>query len=132
MPVFADTAGLYAGLNDRDVYHPLALTAWQRLLGQQERLVTTNYVVVETIALIGRRLGMTAVRAVERDFLPVLQVVWVDEPLHRRAMAALLTANSRDLSLVDCVSFELMRQLGLDTAFTFDAHFREQGFRSVP
>jgi predicted nucleic acid-binding protein len=52
--------------------------------------------------------------------------------LHDRAIAALLTAGARDLSLVDCVSFEVMRLLGLDTAFAFDAHFAQQGFRSLP
>ena len=31
-----------------------------------------------------------------------------------------------------CVSFEMMRLLGLDTAFTFDAHFADQGFRCIP
>jgi hypothetical protein len=32
----------------------------------------------------------------------------------------------------DVVSFEIMRQLGLDTAFTFALHFHEQGFKVIP
>jgi predicted nucleic acid-binding protein len=47
-------------------------------------------------------------------------------------MSALLAANRRSLSLVDCTSFEIMRQAGLDTAFTFDSHFRELGFKMIP
>jgi predicted nucleic acid-binding protein len=132
MPMFADTSGLYAALDARDAYHPLARDAWERFRSQQEPLITSNYIVVELIALINRRLGVGAARIIERDFLPVLQIVWADEAAHGRAMAALLTANSRNLSLVDCVSFVLMRDLGLDSVFTFDAHFREQGFRCVP
>ena len=53
-------------------------------------------------------------------------------PLHERAVAALLTAGDRDLSLVDCVSFEVMRRSGLDTAFAFDEGFTKQGFRVTP
>jgi predicted nucleic acid-binding protein len=43
-------------------------------------------------------------------------------------MATLLAAGRRKLSLVDCVSFELMRGCGCNHAFAFDAHFEEQGF----
>jgi predicted nucleic acid-binding protein len=32
------------------------------------------------------------------------------------------------LSLVDCASFESMRQAGLRQAFAFDVHFEERGF----
>ncbi len=64
--------------------------------------------------------------------IPILQVEWVDKALHERAMAILLAAGRRDLSLVDCVSFETMRRLGLTEVFTFDAHFAQQGFRCIP
>jgi predicted nucleic acid-binding protein len=37
----------------------------------------------------------------------------------------------RDLSLVDCVSFEIMRDLGIATTFSFDDHFAQQGFRRL-
>jgi len=47
-------------------------------------------------------------------------------------MGALLTAAARDLSLVDCVSFAIMRERNLDTAFAFDRHFTQQGFTCIP
>jgi predicted nucleic acid-binding protein len=33
---------------------------------------------------------------------------------------------------VDCTSFEMMRELGIHNAFTFDRHFAEQGFTCLP
>ncbi|WP_187148469.1 hypothetical protein [Geobacter metallireducens] len=47
-------------------------------------------------------------------------------------MAILLAVARRKSSLVDCVSFELMRMEGIVSAFTFDRHFKEQGFICVP
>jgi predicted nucleic acid-binding protein len=47
-------------------------------------------------------------------------------------MHALLVALQPDLSLVDCVSFEAMRRLGLFTAFSFDQRFSDQGFQVLP
>lgn len=119
-------------LDADDQFHRSAQTAWATLLEQEEPLITTNYVVVEASALLARRAGFRHVRVFSTDIVPVLGVHWVDEALHDRAVAALLGAGQRNLSLVDCVSFEIMRQLGLDTAFAFDADFVQQGFRCIP
>ena len=130
-PVFADTSGFYAVLDRDDSNHGRAKAAWERLL-RQASLLTTNYVLVETTALVQHRLGLTALRAFSSDILPLLQVEWVSESRHRAALEALLAAARKKLSLVDCVSFQTMRDCGLRSAFCFDAHFREQGFDTIP
>jgi predicted nucleic acid-binding protein len=83
------------------------------------------------MALAGRRLGLQAVRDFQSELAPVLQIVWIDHHLHQQAVTALLTAGLRDLSLVDCASFEVMRRMGTRSAFAFDDHFRQQGFGVV-
>jgi predicted nucleic acid-binding protein len=69
-----------------------------------------------------------AVIAFHNGVSPILSILWIDEDLHQRAMGALVAARRRRLSLVDCASFESMRQAGLRQVFTFDPHFAEQGF----
>ena len=59
------------------------------------------------------------------------KVQWVDEALHNIGMDFMLTANRRKLSLVDCVSFAVMRELNIQHYFAFDGHFEEQGLTSV-
>jgi predicted nucleic acid-binding protein len=132
MAVLLDTSAILPVLNADDDDHPVATTQWETLLQTGEVLVVHNYVLVETLALVARRLGMGAVRAVQEDVVPAVEVEWVDPALHAEAVAAVLTAGRRDLSLVDCVSFGLMRRRGLSVAFAFDRHFREQGFRCLP
>lgn len=132
MAVFVDTSAIYARLDDKDKRQGVAQDVWVELLQRREVLVTSNYVLVECLALVQRRLGIQAVRALGTDLLPVLETHWVEPALHERAMAALIAAGSRRLSLVDCASFEVMRQLGLDTAFALDSDFADQGFRCIP
>jgi uncharacterized protein len=92
-----------------------------------------NYVILEsTTLLLQHRFGMDALRLFENDLLPVVEIAWLDQALHRQAMSALLAANRGDLSLVDCTSFEIIRHHGLDKVFTFDPHFKEQGFAVIP
>ncbi len=91
-------------------------------------MVTTSHVLVKTYALAQNRLGLTATKAIASDFQPLVDVVWVTNEHHQAAISALLTASRRQLSLVDCVSFEIMRLQHISQAFAFDPHFVEQGF----
>jgi predicted nucleic acid-binding protein len=130
--VFVDTSALYAILDSDDEHHREAAEGWNRLLDLiAERTaegVTHGSVLVEASALVQRRLGMPATRALHDDLVPVLSTHWVDGSLHSRAVTALLAANSRDISLVDWTSFELMRQHTITDALAFDDDFTRQGF----
>ncbi len=132
MSAFVDTSAFYAVLDADDDRHPAARGEWERLLERRETLHTTNYVLVETAALLQNRLGMEGLRIFTADVLPVLTIFWVGEGVHRSAHHALLVASRRQLSLVDCASFEAMQRLGLREVFCFDPHFAEQGFSVLP
>jgi predicted nucleic acid-binding protein len=132
MVIFVDTSAFLALLDKQDKFHTNAKLRWQIALENQETLISNNYVILETISLVQRRFGMTWIQTFQSKILPLIETKWVDESLHETASALFLQANRRPLSLVDCSSFETMRRLGLDTVFTFDDHFREQGFNVIP
>lgn len=132
MRTFIDTSAFYALLDRDDRNHPKGKKAWMEILGEPPILVTSNYVLVETFALLQSRLGLEAVRRFQEDVVPVVRVEFVTPEIHRAGTAALLSAGRRGLSLVDCVSFEVMRDLGIKVAFTFDSHFIEQGLDVIP
>lgn len=132
MNIFIDTSAFLAVLNANDQFHPAARQHWDEMLASDTALFSSNYIILETTTLLQHRFGIEAVRLFDSDILPILEIAWIDEPIHKQGMSALLVANRRNLSLVDCTSFEIMRFMGLDTAFTFDPHFSEQGFGVVP
>jgi len=130
--VFADTSALFPAVDRNDADHQQAREQLHRLRLDRALLLTSNYVLLEASALLQRRLGMEAWRDFETNVVPLLRVVWIDEADHRAGVQAALAAGRRKLSLVDCVSFHLMRETGVRTAFCFDEHFREQGFDVIP
>jgi predicted nucleic acid-binding protein len=132
MSVFVDTSAFFAVLDADDGNHDAARQVWEDLLTQEAVLVCNNYMLVETLALVQSKLGITAVRTFQEDIMPVLNVEWVDESTHQVGIASVLAAARKELSLVDCVSFEIMRRLGIKTAFAFDHHFEKQGFECLP
>ncbi|MBW2195436.1 MAG: type II toxin-antitoxin system VapC family toxin, partial [Deltaproteobacteria bacterium] len=92
-------------------------------------LVTSNYVILETMALLQNRLGFEAASLWCRDVLGLAETVWVDESMHTTAYELWLGVGRRKLSLVDCTSFTLMRRHIVEKVFGFDKHFGEQGFK---
>lgn len=128
MTVFVDTSALYALLVRTEVVHPSATGIFQELVTREVRLVTTNYVLLESTALLQRRIGLTAVRDLHQVLVPWLGVRWVTEPVHDRAMHRLVQMDRRRVSLVDCTSFVVMESEGLSDAFAFDDDFVEAGF----
>lgn len=132
MSVFVDTSAIIAVLDADDQYHAEAKAVWVKILSSKEDLVSTNYVLVETFALVQNRLGLEAVRLFQEDIIPVLEVSWVTKELHRAAAAILLSRGQRRLSLVDCASFLVMHQIDIKKAFAFDHHFKEEGFAIIP
>ncbi len=131
MRIYIDTSAFYALLDRDDLHHRNAKKIWSKTLEDENVLFTSNYVLVESFALIQHRLGMEAVTEFYETLLPLINIEWVDENTHKSATNALLTASRRELSLVDCVSFEMMRNLGIETAFAFDPHFKELGFKFI-
>ena len=132
MILFIDTSAFYALFDRDDANHVRAKKRWNDVLSMENTIITSNYVLVESFALMQHRLGLDAVRGFQEDVLPVINVEWVNGSIHRAGVSALLAASKRKLSLVDCVSFETMRSLGIKTVFAFDPHFTEQGFNCIP
>jgi predicted nucleic acid-binding protein len=130
--IFVDTSALIAVLDADDARHADAAAVWRTIIDGGEPLLTTSYVLVETYALIQRRIGTDAVAAFASSVAPILTIAWIDESMHAAALAAVLAARRRRLSIVDCASFHVMRARGVDRAFTVDDHFAEQGFTCLP
>lgn len=126
--IFLDTSAIYALADRADPNHRRAREHLLRVLEAGETLLTHNYVLVESMALLQRRLGMPAAIRFARD-AEAFEVVWVDESTHGEAVARLEKTGTGGVSLVDAVSFLVMRKRGIRTALAFDADFVAAGFR---
>jgi predicted nucleic acid-binding protein len=123
--VFVDTSGFYAVLDADDPFHSIATSAFQRAEREQWQLITSNYIVHETWALVPHRLGWDAVEDFLDVLLPLCRVDFVDAVLQATATQKCRAARRRKLSLTDCISFEIMRRLDVTQAIAHDQHFAE-------
>jgi uncharacterized protein len=130
--IYVDTSAFLAVVHAGDDQHERAFETWRNLIENNERLICNNYVLVESIALVQHRIGMEALAILHNEIIPYMEVEWLDESLHNAIVNAALSSKRRKLSFVDLSSFDTMRRHNIDTVFTFDSHFHEQGFDVIP
>ena len=126
--IYVDTSAFYALLDRADPYHKEASSLWVTLMDNNSTLVTSNYVVSETVKLLQKRIGFEAARAWYKNILSVLDVLLIDENIHQQAYELWLNLGRIPLSLVDCTSFVTMHQHQIERAFCFKSQFVDNGF----
>jgi len=126
--IFLDTSAIYAMADREDPLHERAKERFQALLDAGEGILTHNYVLVEAMALVQSRLGVSAALKLARD-CRAFDVEWVDETTHAEAVRRLARLGKRRVSFVDLVSFLVMRRRGVRMALAFDPDFESEGFQ---
>ena len=127
MRIFVDTSALFAILDARDAHHEEATDLLRASLPWND-VFTHNYIHVEAEQLVRRRLGAGAAARLISELLPAIRTVWVDEGTHAEALGV-VAGQGRASSLVDQVSFIVLRRLDVDAAIAFDADFDREGYR---
>ena len=132
--LFVDTAGWMACADAADPQHPRSRQARDAALAAGRILVSTDYVIDETLTLIRRRLGLEAARAwwEQIEGTSRLRWEWIDPERCERARATFFRFRDKGYSFTDCTSFVVMQELKLAEALTTDKHFRQMGFKMLP
>ena len=125
--IFLDTSAIYALADTRDSNHDLAVDLFQHVLESGEEILAHSYILVEAAALLQRRLSLDSSLRFLRDSA-AFQIHWIEAGDHQRAVSLLKERGRRGLSLVDCVSFVVMRRYDVEKALAFDPDFEREGF----
>jgi predicted nucleic acid-binding protein len=132
--LFVDTAGWMACADAADPAHAGAVAARDEALEAGRVLLTTDYVVDETLTLVRLRLGLPAAEKwwAQVEASPRVRWQWIDAARSDKGRALFFRYRDKDYSFTDCTSFVVMRELRLKEVLTTDRHFRQMGFHTLP
>lgn len=137
MLVFVDSSALKANYDAADDYHGRAAQLMARIAARETEItsfVTTDYVLDEAVTLI--RFAHSHAKAVQLAEATLasqfVKVIYSDEELFWDGMNIFRKYSDKEWSFTDCVSFAAMTKHHVRTAFTFDPHFKQFGFSTLP
>ena len=128
--VYADTHYWIAVLDPQDGWHNSARYARQRL--GSARLVTIDEVLVEALNSFSargdhlRKVACNFIHLLRRD--PSITIVEQSRATFDNGLVLYEARHDKGYSLVDCISMNTMRSLGLTQILTHDRHFEQEGF----
>ena len=130
--IFADTSGWANYFVRTEPFHQEAKQLMQKWYKNRTRVITTNYVLLELVALFISPLRITRqqqIQAIETiKAVEWIEILHIDQTLDDQAWQFLKTRNDKMWSLTDCSSFVVMKQRQISQGFTTDHHFEQAGF----
>jgi len=132
--LFIDTSAFIALIDKDDQYHAQAREFYQKKLNPLFKLITTNFVVCETINFLRARLPLKYAVEYRDDIISskIVSIIHITPNMENSAFTVMKRHKDKNYSFTDCTSFVVMKELGVSTSFTFDDHFRQMGFTVFP
>ncbi len=132
--VFLDTGYVIALELSSDQNHRSALKHWRSVAKSLPLLTTTTYVFDEIVTFFNSRGHHAKAVEIGNRLLnsPSVKLVHVDDKLFLEGWRYFQKHKDKGYSLTDCISFLVMTEFGIDTAFAFDKHFIQARFKTLP
>lgn len=129
--VFADTSGFLALGNEDDAFHHQSMEMLRTL--PPFRLVTTNFVVAETLTrLLYDTHHANAVAFGEMLFSsPSIKIIRITQDVENKTWVLFKKYSDKKFSFVDCTSFVMMKEGRIRRSFGCDQHFQQVGFENL-
>ncbi|HYE21789.1 MAG TPA: PIN domain-containing protein [Tepidisphaeraceae bacterium] len=130
-PVFLDTVGLIATWDKSDQWNQVATEGYRRIIAERRPVLTTSFVLIEC----GNAAAREPYRSAVADLRTLLEargrLIAPSPDDWANAWTAYELGHATKPGIVDPVSFEIMRRLGITDAFTNDRHFKAFGFNTL-
>lgn len=126
-PVFIDASGWIAIISSDDRNHESAKLAYQQLISQKKRIITTNWTLYEALSIIKDKIGHAQALSLwnlVKQF-PLITLIKITDDIETKGINLFFRYRDKTWGVVDCASLIVMEQTGCLKALAYDRHFRE-------
>lgn len=138
MKIFIDSSAYIAYYNKRDENHEKAKNFLDKIKSKEISPIifyTSDYIFDEVlttiIALTGRKdLAIKVGNAILSS--KITKIIKVDSKIFNEAWELFKKYKDKTWSFTDCTSFIIMKINNIKRAFTFDEHYKQVGYITIP
>ncbi len=131
--VFLDTSYSIAAAVGKDEFHARARELSIQIRADDIKIITTQAVILEIgnalFKLKYRQAAIEIIQFLNSD--PNTSVISLTNEIYEAAFELFCSRPDKEWGLVDCISFIVMRERGIEAALTADEHFVQAGFRAL-
>jgi predicted nucleic acid-binding protein len=128
--IFIDTLFVIALINSRDQYHDKAVELASKY--ENQPLLVTDAVLLEIGNGLARNYKQEAIEIIEYfSTSDEVEIIHLTPQLFDREFDLYKRYEDKDWGLIDCITFVVMRDAGVNEALTFDRHFQQAGFKTL-
>ncbi|OHD08779.1 MAG: hypothetical protein A2Y41_10095 [Spirochaetes bacterium GWB1_36_13] len=131
--IMVDTWGFKAYIDRKEKKHLAVKKLMEKIWKQNDNVITTDYIIDETITLLSYRLDYDKVKefieklnlAIERNFI---HLIWVNKDIFEDAVQMKLKYKDKlDISFTDLTTISIMKSFKINNIITEDKHFQDIG-----
>lgn len=132
--IFVDTSGFIELIDKKSANFERTSAAFQKAIFDGNKLVTTDYVLDELFTLMRcrERIPISDIlKFVDNINISDTEVVGITKELFQESLIMMGKYKDQYFSFTDCVSFTVMKDMGIKDFVGFDSHFATAGFNNL-
>ena len=131
MKVYLDSDVIVASYDTRDILHANAVNLGNKISGKNLNIVVGVNILIEVLTMVSQRVGMKKSKELLDYFYQDCEIVYLDSEIISKANIIFKKRTSKNISYSDCISFAIMKVMKIKKVFSFDNHFKKQGFEML-
>ena len=128
--IFVDADAYIGNTVESDVHHERVVNLFELLKKKEEDFVTTWDVIDETASKLAQfATKQHSLAFLDFVFKSEVSIKFIDKTISKKALDLFKKQTSKNVSLTDCTSMVIAKDMGVTIIFSFDKHYKQNGFK---
>lgn len=127
--IFIDADAYVAIANSQDANHKLAIIIAKILAKKNIAIFTSNFAFGEAVTVVSQKVALETASRMGYDIPKGVTIIDVNSLQREKALERFSQQTSKNTRFTDMVNMVLMDELGITTVFSFDKHYRKNGYK---
>lgn len=129
--VFVEADALIALVYKKDANNQKAKKIYTKLKISKCEFYSSNTSLYEAVTVLSQRINHQVVIEFLIIIKQTLSIVFIDKKREQKGLEIFARQTSKNVSFFDCLNMAIMKELKIKEIFSFDKHYKKNGFLRI-